>query len=95
MIELLRNVQSVMQQLESRVRTEVRALRSDVTTVRAVNEAEHALTRKELNEQFNALRRAVMEYHASAIGHGAMITELEERLARVEQRLKVPPKGSH
>ena len=46
---------------------------------------------KRLDVQIAGLRRAVMEYHSSAIGHGVLITEFEERLRRVEQRLDITP----
>ena len=46
---------------------------------------------KRLNDQIAGLRRAVMEYHSSAIGHGILISELDERLRRVEQRLDIAP----
>ena len=42
---------------------------------------------KDLSERIAGLRRAVMEYHSSAIGHGILISEFEERLRKVEQRL--------
>jgi hypothetical protein len=35
-----------------------------------------------------------MEYHSSAIGHGVLIGELEERLRRVEERLGLPPRDA-
>jgi hypothetical protein len=46
---------------------------------------------KRLGDQIAGLRRAVMEYHSSAIGHGVLISELEERVRRIEARL--PPEG--
>ena len=48
-----------------------------------------------LSERINHLNRAVMEYHSSAVGHGVLISEFEERLRRVEQHLKLPPTESH
>ena len=36
------------------------------------------------------LRRAVIEYHTSVIGHGILISELEARMRRVEQHLDLP-----
>ena len=48
-----------------------------------------------MNEQIVGLRRAVTEYHSSAIGHGILISELEERLQRVEQHLNLPPAEAH
>ena len=50
---------------------------------------------KRVTERINHLNRAVMEYHSSAIGHGLLISEFEERLRRVEDHLKLPPTESH
>ncbi len=47
--------------------------------------------RKELSEQIVGLRRAVVDYHASVIGHGMLISDLDARLRRVEQHLNLPP----
>jgi hypothetical protein len=33
----------------------------------------------------------VMEYHSSTIGHGVLISELEERVARLEKHIGLPP----
>ena len=37
------------------------------------------------------LRQAVTQYHASVLGHGILISELDARLRRVEQHLNLPP----
>ena len=37
------------------------------------------------------LRQTVAEYHASVLGHGVLISELDERLRRVEERLGLSP----
>ena len=50
---------------------------------------------KRLSEQIVGLRRAVVEYHSSAVGHGVLISEFEERLRRVEQHLNLPPVETH
>ena len=50
---------------------------------------------KRVSERINHLNRAVMEYHSSTIGHGILFGELEERLRRVEDHLKLPPMESH
>jgi hypothetical protein len=47
-------------------------------------------TRKELSEQIVGLRRAVVEYHTSVMGHGVLISEREARMRRVEQHLNLP-----
>lgn len=60
------------------VRSEVSALRADIASDMLGME-------KRLGDQLAGLRRSVMEYHASAIGHGVQITELEERVRRLER----------
>ena len=59
------------------------SLRADVA-------ADILSNRKELSEQIVGLRRAVVEYHTSVIGHGILISELEARVRRVEQHLNLP-----
>ena len=38
-----------------------------------------------------SLRRAVTEYHSSVLGHGILISELDERVRRIELHLNLPP----
>eukprot|EP01037_Dinobryon_pediforme_P020634 gene20634-21308_t len=66
-------------------------LKSDIADVRS----DLVLTRKELSEQVVGLRRAVVEYHSSVIGHGIIISELEARMRRVEQHLNLPAPDAH
>ena len=49
-----------------------------------------SLRKEELSEQIVGLRRAVIEYHTSVVGHGVLISGLEERMRRVEQHLNLP-----
>src|SRR5271163_56385 len=65
-------------------------LKSDMHSLRADVAADLLSTRKELGEQIVGLRRAVIEYHTSVIGHGVLISELEARMRRVEQHLNLP-----
>jgi hypothetical protein len=46
------------------------ATKSDLSTLRADVAADILSTRKELSEQIVGLRRAVIEYHMTVIGHG-------------------------
>ena len=48
---------------------------------------------RRLSDQIVGLRRAVMEYHSSAIDHGVLLTEFEERLRRLERHVGLPPEG--
>ncbi len=68
------------------VRSEIRSLRADVASDMMTLE-------KRLGDQIVGLRRAVMEYHSSQIGHGAPLTEFEERLRRLERHVGLPPEG--
>ena len=36
------------------------------------------------------LRQTVVEYHSAVIGHGVLISELDDRLRRVEQHIGLP-----
>jgi hypothetical protein len=87
-LQLLREMRAEMNSEFADVRSGVQSLRADVAS-------DLLTTEKRLAEQIVGLRRAVMEYHSSAIGHGVLINELEERLRRIEQRLNINDGGSH
>jgi hypothetical protein len=84
-LELLRQMRAELGDARSDI-SEIRAdsaTKSDFSTLRADISADdmHTLradvatdllsTRKELTEQIVGLRRAVIEYHTSVVGHGA------------------------
>jgi signal transduction histidine kinase len=75
-------------ELRAEFRSEMHSLRADVASDLMTME-------KRLNDQIVGLRRSVMEYHSSALGHGVLLSEFEERLRRVEQRLEIVPPESH
>ena len=99
-LELLRQMRAEL----GDVRSDVSQLRTDVQPaprrIWQQNRTSHSLradvaadilsNRKELSEQIVGLRRAVVEYHTSVIGHGILISELEARVRRVEQHLNLP-----
>ena len=68
------------------VRSEIKSLRADVASDLMTLE-------KRLGDQIVGLRRAVIEYHSSQIGHGVLLTEFEERLRRLEQHVGLPPEA--
>lgn len=70
------------------VRSEVKSLAADVASGLMTME-------KRLTDRIAYLSRAVMEYHSSTIGHGVLYSEIDERLRRVEQHLKLPPNEAH
>jgi len=94
-LALLRDIRGEIAELRSETRTEfanVRSeLRSELRSLRAEVASDMIDLEKRLNEQIAGSRRAVMEYHSSAIGHGVLIAEFGEGLRRVEQRLDITP----
>ncbi|NUJ81481.1 hypothetical protein HUN39_15910 [Methylocystis sp. FS] len=90
-LQLLRDMRAEMATKNdlAEIVAESRALRADVASDLKSLDAKVDATRKDLSEQIVGLRRAVIEYHTSAIGHGVLISELEARLRRVEQHLNL------
>jgi hypothetical protein len=79
------------------VRSEVHSLRADVASDLMILEERIderlKAQEKRLSDQISGLRRSVMEYHSSQIGHGVLLTEFEERLRRLEQHVGLLPEG--
>ncbi len=102
-LELLRQMRADMATKEdladlvtkSELGAQLTSLRADVAAgmhmLRADVAADLLTTRKELGEQIVGLRRAVVDYHTSVIGHGVIISERKARVRRVEQHLNLPP----
>lgn len=106
-LELLRGIRADMTDMRAEMvtksdhaelRSEMHSLRadvaSDILTVRQEIRDQVGSVRKDLGEQIVGLRRAVIEYHTSVIGHGILISELEARVRRMEQHLKLPEMNS-
>jgi hypothetical protein len=98
-LELLRQMRAQLGDVRSEmatkadlgsVRSEVADIKSDMHSLRAGVAADLLTTRKELSEQIVGLRRVVVDYHTSVIGHGVIISDLEARVRRVEQHLNLP-----
>ena len=68
-------------------KSELGALRSELKSLRADVASDLMTTRKELGDQIVGLRRAVIDYHTSVVGHRVLISDLEARVRRVEQHL--------
>lgn len=76
-------------------KNDIADVRSDVKSIAADVASDLMTVEKRLSDRINHLNRAVLEYHSSAVGHGVLISEFEERLRRVEQHLKLPPHEAH
>lgn len=91
-LQMLPEMRVDMARLEGNVasKDEIRELKADFNSLRADVAADMIALRKDLGDRIVGLRRTVVEYHTSVIGHGVLISELEARLRRVEQHLDLP-----
>lgn len=94
-LQLLRDMRSDMAEGFSDLRSEIKSLRADVASDLHTLDSKVEKTRKELSEQVVGLRRAVVEYHSSAVGHGVLFSEIEERVRRLEKHLNLPSGEAH
>ncbi len=79
------------------MRTDIQEIKGVVNQhTRVLNEhtltlAEHGRRLGDLTGQVSSLRELVTSYHASVLGHGILISELDARVRRIEQHLDLPP----
>jgi hypothetical protein len=66
------------------------ATKADLHSLRADVASDMLTMQKDTRDQIVGLRRAVIEYHSAVVGHGLIISELEERVRRLEQHLNLP-----
>jgi hypothetical protein len=69
-------------------------LKADLNSLRADVASDLLNMQKETREQIVGVRRALIEYHSSVVGHGMLISELQDRVRRIEQHLDLPPPGT-
>jgi hypothetical protein len=55
--------------------------------------ADHDRKLDDLAAGLGSLREAVTHYHSTVIGHGILISELDERVRRIERHLRLEPAG--
>ena len=67
-------------------------LSAEVAGLREVVAA-HDRKLDDLTAGLASLRDAVTHYHSSVLGHGLLISELDERVRRIERHLKLSPAG--
>ena len=103
-LQLLRNMRADTADMRAEIgdmraemarKDDIADLRGEIHSLRADVASDLVTLEKRLSDQIVGLRRSVVEYHSSAIGHGVLISELEERLRRVEQHLNLPPSDTH
>jgi hypothetical protein len=92
-LQLLREMRGKMDGVATK--DDVADLRSAINSLRADVASDLLNVERRLGDQIVGLRRAVMEYHSSAVGHGMLISAFEERLRRLEQHVGLPPADAH
>lgn len=75
------------------VATDVREMKADIREMKAdIREVrETKADRSEVKAEFASLREALTHYHSAVLGHGVLISELDERVRRIEKHLGLPP----
>lgn len=94
-LKMLREMRAQMDGMHTELKSDIADLKSDMHSLRADVASDLLVGRKETGEQIAGLRRAMIEYHTSVVGHGALISDLEARVRRVEQHLNLPPLDTH
>jgi uncharacterized coiled-coil DUF342 family protein len=96
-LKLLRDIRGEITDIHKQMATknDVADVRSEVKSLRADVASDMINLEKRLGDRITHLNRAVVEYHSSAVGHGILISEFEDRLRRVEQHLNLPPVESY
>jgi hypothetical protein len=89
-VQLLRGMRADLAEMRAEVTSDVHSLGADVASDLLALEARQGGEHKQTRDQMVGLRRAVVGYRASVIGHGVIDSELEARLRRVEQHLDLP-----
>ncbi len=92
-LALLRKIDGKVDSLREEIANVRSELRSEIHSLRADVASDMLTLEKRLSDQISGLRRSVMEYHSSQIGHGVLLTEFEERLRRLEQHVGFTPDG--
>ena len=96
LLKLMRDIRSEIGDIHQQMahlatKNDVADVSSEVKSLRADVASDIINLEKRLGDRISHLNRAVVEYHSSAVGHGVLISEFEDRLRRVEQHLKIPP----
>jgi hypothetical protein len=91
-IEHLRGLRRDVGDIKGELQTQRRemATKADLHSLRADVASDMLTMQKDTRDQIVGLRRAVIEYHSAVVGHGLIISELEERVRRLEQHLNLP-----
>ena len=90
-LKLLREMRGDVTDIRQNMATksDIADVRSEVNSLRADVASDLILMENRLSERISHVNSAVIQYHSTTVGHGVLIGELDERLRRVEQHLKL------
>ena len=90
-LKLLREMRGDVTDIRQNMATksDIADVRSEVNSLRADVASDLILMENRLSERISHVNSAVIQYHSITVGHGVLIGELDERLRRVEQHLKL------
>ena len=100
-LQLLREMRAEMAtkadvaRLEKRLENKIADVDAKVMSLAADVASDLFTLEKRLSEQIAGLRRAVMEYHSSAIGHGVLFTETRRARAQDRAALELAAPDAH
>lgn len=72
---------------QEKMRVDIDGMRSDINGLKT----ELRDFKTETRQEFASVRSAITEYHSAVIGHGILISELQDRVWRIETHLKLHP----
>ena len=87
MAEMREDVSDVKSTMATK--TDIADLRSEIGSLRADVASDLITLEKRLGDRIATLNRAVIEYHSSAVGHGVLYSEIEDRVRRIEKHLNL------
>jgi len=94
-LELLRGLRTEVGEVKEDIESVRNELKGDINSLRADVASDLLNMKKEMREQIGGVRRTLVDYHSSVVGHGIKISELQDRVQRIEQHLDLPPIGAH
>ncbi len=81
-------------QMVAGLATDMREMRGEMREMRGEMRGEMRDTRRDIGDlkhDVTSMRQALTEYHSAVLGHGILISELEDRIRRIERHLNLPP----
>jgi hypothetical protein len=83
---------SALFQLLGALATDMREMKADMREMKA--DIREIKATKADKADVEGLRQTVTQYHSAVLGHGFLISDLEDRVLRIERHLGLPPRAA-